>query len=127
MPLRIAFGIITVGVLATGARAQLYTRPGLRWETARTAHFVVHYPREMRDWALDVTGRLEREREAVVALVEHAPARRVTVIVENPFDVPNGFALPFMDAPTVFLWPTPTGPADDIGAYRIWGELVSTH
>ncbi len=127
MPLRIGVGIIVVGVLTTRLNAQVYTRPGLQWETAKTAHFVMHYPREMRTWALDVAGRLEREREAVVALVGYAPPRRVTVIVENPFDAPNGFALPFMDAPTVFLWPTPPGPADDIGTYRIWGELVSTH
>lgn len=81
----------------------------------------------MRAWALDLTRRLEAERDAVVALVENRPARRVTVIVEDPAAVGNGFAIPLIDAPTIFLWPTPPGPADDIGDFRIWGELLSSH
>src|SRR3954468_2718722 len=96
---RIIAGLAALA-LATGApaaRAQIVTRPHLDWRTVRTEHFAVHYPREMEARTLDPVPRLEAIHAEVAALVGHAPAARVTVVVEDPSAAANGFAFPFLD------------------------------
>jgi hypothetical protein len=41
--------------------------------------------------------------------------------------VANGFALPFMEGPVIFLWPTPPSPSPTFGAHRGWGEALAVH
>ena len=125
---RAAFLALSLALAAPEpAVTQVLTRPALRWETVSTAHFEVHFPRAMRPWALHAAGRLEAVRDAVVALVGSAPDHRVTVVIDDPYNVANGAALPVLDAPTIILWPTPPEPADDIGHVRDWAELLSVH
>ena len=49
------------------------------------------------------------------------------MIVEDPSNVANGFALPFMEGPVIFLWPTPPSPSPTFGAHRGWGEALAVH
>jgi hypothetical protein len=107
--------------------AQVFTRPELHWETIHTAHFDVHFPRAMRPWATDAAGRLEAVRGAVVALVGSGPSRKVTVVIDDPYNVSNGASLPILDKPTIILWPTPPEPSDEIGHVRDWAELLTVH
>lgn len=109
------------------AGAQLLTRPALPWRTLQTEHFTFHYPTEMEGWARDVASRMEGVRTEVAALVGYAPESRVTVLVEDPTGVSNGFALPFRGSPTLFLWPTPPDPSGSLSNYRGWGELLAVH
>ena len=51
----------------------------------------------------------------------------MTVVIEDPANVSNGFALPFLRTPTVFLFATPPDPASHISANRGWGEILSVH
>ena len=107
--------------------AQYLTRPAIDWRTLETDHFVVHFPAAMTVWVRDVASRLEAVHDAVTALVGYEPERRVTVMVEDPTSLSNGFALPFRGAPTIFLWPTPPDPTSVLGHYRSWGEILSVH
>jgi hypothetical protein len=107
--------------------AQYLTRPELAWETIETASFRFHYPAEMRLWVTPVAQRMEAYAQAVNALVGNKPAARVTVMVEDPSNVSNGFALPFLEGPVVFLWPTPPSPSPTFGAHRGWGEILAVH
>ena len=43
---------------------------------------------------------------------------KVTVVIDDPYNVSNGASLPILDAPTIVLWPTPPEPSDDIGQDR---------
>jgi len=125
----------TVAALALGALAahapsaggQSIIRPAQRWESVSTAHFTIDYPASTRDWALALAARLERIRLAVGAVVQHLPSDRVTVLIDDPSTTANGFALPFIGAPTIVLWPDPPSPADDIANYAEWPELLATH
>jgi hypothetical protein len=117
----------SLGLAAAPARAQVYTRPELRWETIHTVHFDVHFPRIMRPWAIDAAGRLEGVHDAVVALVGSGPTRKVTVVIDDPYNVANGASIPILDAPTIVLWPTPPEPSDDIGHASDWAELLTVH
>ena len=109
------------------ADAQYLTRPQLAWETIDTRHFSFHFPREMRVWASAVAERMENVAASVNALVGNAPRARVTVVVEDPSNVSNGFAVPLLEGPVIFMWPTPPTPSPSFGAHRGWGEALAVH
>jgi hypothetical protein len=109
------------------ARTQQLTFPHLEWRTLETPHFVIHYPSAATVWTLDMARRLEAVHQAVASLVGSAPAARVTVVVEDPNGLANGFAIPFLDAPLMVFWPTPPDPGQGIGDNRSWAEILSTH
>jgi hypothetical protein len=109
------------------ARAQGFTRPWLRWRTLRTAHFDVHYPAEADAWTREMASRLEGTWEAVGAIVGSTPGQRVTVVVEDPSVQANGSAFPFLDRPTIVMWPTPPDPRSQIGNNRGFSEQLEVH
>ena len=74
-----------------------------------------------------VARHLDAVHEAVSALVGNAPRKRVTIIVEDPYNLSNGFAVPLLEQPLIFFWPTPPDPTSGIGDNRGWGELLSVH
>src|SRR5215831_13324647 len=101
MPRTAALALLAV--LAGAARAQeSLVTPSLAWKTVHTAHFDIHYPARAAAWTLDVASRIDGAYDAVSALVGYAPPRRVTVMVADPNNFSNGFALPFLDGPVVF-------------------------
>jgi Tol biopolymer transport system component len=101
--------------------------PDRPWRTLETEHFIVHFPADKAEWTLPVAARLDSVHSAVVALTGNAPPRRTTVVVVDPFNVSNGFAIPFLRSPTMVLWPTPPEPRTGIGEHRDWGELLAVH
>jgi hypothetical protein len=110
----------------TPATAQQSTLPHLAWRTIDTRYFRIYYTREDEQWTRDVASRIDAARDAVSALVGSAPRRRVTVIVEDPNNVSNGFALPLLEQPLIFLWPTPPDPTSSI-SNGVWGDVLSIH
>jgi len=107
--------------------AQYLTRPQIPWRTISTARFDIHFPAEMEEWSRSVAGNIETVADAVHAVVGNTPSSRITVIVEDPANVANGFALPFMEGPVIFLWPTPPSPSPTFGTHRGWGEALAVH
>ncbi|HEX3158215.1 MAG TPA: hypothetical protein VHQ45_06835 [Gemmatimonadaceae bacterium] len=118
---------LLIAAWPTAATAQYLTRPERAWRSLSTAHFDVFFPAEMEEWTRDVASRLDAVHAGVDALVGFAPRQRITVLVEDPLNVSNGFALPFRDQPTIFLWPTPPDPTSLIANNRGWGELLAVH
>ncbi|MDQ2765744.1 MAG: hypothetical protein M3Y30_01190 [Gemmatimonadota bacterium] len=110
----------------SAALAQQTTLPHLRWRTLDTRYFRFFYTADAEVWTRDVAARIDGARDAVVALVGSGPAERVTVIVEDPNNISNGFALPLLDRPLIFLWPTPPGPTSPLGNGS-WGDQLSIH
>jgi hypothetical protein len=107
--------------------AQYLTRPHIPWRTITTARFAIHFPAEMEEWTRLVADQMETVADAVNAIVGNAPSSRITIIVEDPSNVANGFALPFLEAPVIFLWPTPPAPSPTFGSHRGWGEALAVH
>jgi hypothetical protein len=110
--------------LAAPATAQAPGYTVGEWNRVETEHFLFLYPTELSDWALDMAQRMEAMHEAVAALVGFAPEDRVTVVVDDPTNVPNGSMSP---GPVLFMWPTPPSPRSAIGEHRGWGELLAVH
>src|SRR5689334_7341267 len=122
--------VIIAGLLccvSTAAGAQYQTRSWLRWRTIETEHFVVHFPTDLEPWARDVAGKLESVDSTVSRLVGYQPPRRIQVVIDDPFTIPNGSAWPLLDAPALVLWAAPPSPRDDIGTYVSWGDMLATH
>ena len=123
---------VTAAVLALAlllparAAAQQSTLPHLAWRTIDTRHFRIHFTRDAEAWTREVASRIDAAHDAVSALVGSAPQRRITVIVEDPNNVSNGFALPLLDQPVIFLWPTPPDPTSSI-SNGPWGDVLSIH
>ena len=107
--------------------AQYLTRPQIPWRTISTARFDIHFPAEMEAWTSVVARQMESVADAVHSVVGNAPSSRITVIVEDPGNVANGFALPFLEGPVIFLWPTPPSPSPTFGTHRGWGEVLAIH
>lgn len=119
--------VAALAIVAAPAPAQYLTRPQIPWRTITTPRFDIHFPAEMEEWTLVVARQMETVADQVNLLVGSAPAARVTVIVEDPSTVANGFALPFLEGPVIFLWPTPPPPSATFGAHRGWGEILAIH
>ena len=108
------------------AAAQQTTLPHLRWRTLDTRYFRFFFTADAEEWTRDVASHIDGAHDAVVALVGSGPAARVTVIVEDPNNISNGFALPLLDHPLIFLWPTPPSPTSPLGNGS-WGDQLSIH
>lgn len=108
------------------AAAQQTTLPHLAWRTVDTRYFRIYFTADAEEWTRDVAARIDDAHDAVSALVGSAPRKRITVIVEDPNNVSNGFALPLLDQPLIFLWPTPPDPTSSISNGG-WGDLLSIH
>lgn len=93
--------LLASAVYAAPGGAQSLTRPTVPWETITTPRFRFHYPAEMREWVQPIAERMEGYADAVQALVGAGPSSRVTVMVEDPVNAANGFAVPLLGEPTI--------------------------
>lgn len=107
--------------------AQLFARPWLDWHTVRAGQFDVHYPTELSSWAQFVAERLPAVDSAVSRLVGYSPAMRIQIVVEDPFDISNGFAFTLLDKPVIVFWASPPDPRESIGQFQTWGEMLAVH
>jgi hypothetical protein len=112
---------------AAPAAAQLFARPWLQWRTLHAGRFDVHYPAELGSWAQFVAERLPAVDSAVTTLVGYAPPMRVQIVIEDPFDISNGFAFTLLDHPAIVFWASPPDPRESIGQFRTWGEMLAVH
>ncbi|TVR60761.1 MAG: hypothetical protein EA422_13445, partial [Gemmatimonadales bacterium] len=127
-PLLVLILLAAVGAAPLEAQTGLDPfRPDASWRTVETEHFRVHFPAEAEGWTLPIVERMESMHREVARVVGHAPERKVTVLVADPTNQANGYAISLLDYPTTTLWPTPPGPRSGIGDHRGWGELLFVH
>ena len=119
--------VLLAFLAAAPAVAQDIVRSAEPWRTVRTRWFDVHYPLDTEAWALDLAPRLDAMHDAVAALVGYAPPGRTTILIDDPYNVANGKALPIVGSPVVHLWVTPPGATDQIANHRGWGEKLVAH
>ncbi len=119
-----------VGVLFPESASAQFPQPlgpHMPWRTVELDRFVVHYPSAAEAWTRPVIARMEAMHERVAELVGFAPESRVTVVVADPYNLANGFAIPFLNRPITVLWTTPPDPRAGISEHRGWGELLFVH
>lgn len=107
--------------------AQDVIRSATDWRTLQTRWFDVHYPLDAEAWTRDLAPRLDAIRDSVAALVGYAPPGRTTILVDDPYNVANGKAVPLLGRPVIHLWVTPPGPTDVIANHRGWALKLVAH
>lgn len=117
---------LLAGAIASAA-AQDPVRPWLDWRTVSTPNYRFHYPLQLEEWTRYAAARVESADSAIVGIVGYAPRRPVHVVVDDPFSIPNGYALPFINRPVSVWWALPADPRSDVGNYVTWGEILSVH
>jgi hypothetical protein len=101
-------------------------RPWLDWRTIKTPNYQFHFPRELEGWTRSVAQEVESIDSTITSLVGHSARRPIHVVVDDPFSVANGGAIPVLDRPTTLWWAMPPDPRSG-GNYRTWGELLAVH
>ena len=127
---RLVGGLFVLCALLAAAQpvsAQDIVRSTADWRTLRTQWFEIHYPTDTEAWVKDLAPRLDAIRDAVAALVGYAPSGRTTVLVDDPYNVANGKAIPTLRSPVIHLWVTPPTATDQIANHRGWGEKLAAH
>ena len=112
---------------SVAAEAQDPVRPWLGWRTVENHGFRFHYLPETETWTRDLAGRVRAIDSAITRHVGWQVTKPIDVVVDDPYVISNGYALPFMDRPVTVWYATPADPRNDIGNYRTWGELLSVH
>lgn len=124
----VLWSLVALAIVApTTARGQLSVRSWLQWRTIETPHFAFHYPTELEEWTRSVASRAEAIDSAVARVVGYAPSAKTQIVVDDPFESPNGSAWPYVNQPVINLWATPPSPRDDIGEFRAWSEMLLSH
>jgi hypothetical protein len=123
-PVRALVLLSAPAVMAAPARQA----PWAAWKTIATAHYRIHYPPALEDWAMDVAGRIEAIHAQVTAQVGYQSPKPVQVVLADPMAEANGLAVPLLPSPHVVLWRTePRSDSPIGGAMSSWTEELLAH
>ena len=121
-----ALCLLTASAVLAAAPAR--QAPWAAWRTMATAHYRIHYPPALADWAGDVAGRIEAIHDRVTALVGYQSPGPVQVVLMDPAAEANGLAMPLVTAPHVVLWRTePASDSQIGGSMSSWTEELLAH
>jgi hypothetical protein len=123
----VLFFALASACIARSASAQFVVRSWLSWRTAETEHFAFHYPTELETWTRAVASHIEAIDTAVSRIVGYTPGKKTQIVVDDPYEEPNGSAWPYLDGPLIVLWAAAPTPRDDIGEFRTWGNMLVSH
>ncbi|MDQ9092121.1 hypothetical protein RC083_11035 [Pseudoalteromonas haloplanktis] len=98
-----------------------------QWQTIHTEHFNIHYSEENADWARSAANELEIVRAKVLEQQNRALDETVDVVVFDPLNAANGFALPVSNKPLMALFTTPPQSDTVISNSSGWQQLLVLH
>ena len=97
------------------------------WQTIHTEHFNIHYSVEHADFAKSTATELEIVRTKVLEQQNRALDKTVDVVVFDPLNAANGFALPTSSNPVMALFTTPPQSDTVISNSSGWQQLLVLH
>ena len=111
------------------ASALLLAAPSFaaNWQTIHTEHFNVHFSSEHTDFAKSTAVELEVVRTKVLEQQNRALDKIVDVVVFDPLNAANGFALPTSNNPVMALFTTPPQSDTVISNSSGWQQLLVLH
>lgn len=119
--------VLALALTPVHTAAQSPDVPHRPWRTITTENFRIHYLPETEAWAREIAAQMESVRDAVATRIGYAPPQVIDLIVEDPFNQPNGNAWPTLYTPAMRFWATPPQPSSAIGSARGWGEILAVH
>jgi hypothetical protein len=114
-------------VAAAPLLAQDPVRPWRDWRTIVTPTHRLHFTADLEAVAREVASRIEGIDSAIAANVGSNARKPIDVVIDDPYSISNGYALPFLDRPVTVWWATPPDPRSDIGNFTSWSELLAIH
>lgn len=98
-----------------------------KWSVFETDSFRIHYTSEYRDWAISAAHDMEAAAKTVKQHQDRDLKMKVDVVVFDPFNDSNGFAIPFSNKPIMALFATPPHSDSIISNSSSWQQLLSLH
>ncbi|HCU66337.1 MAG TPA: hypothetical protein DF774_11315 [Rheinheimera sp.] len=97
------------------------------WQLLETEHFRLMFPKEFQGLAQNASHELEQSRALVLKQQQRQLAKKTDVVLLDPDNAPNGFALPLSHTPTMALFAT--APQSDSALHHLsgWMQLVALH
>ena len=114
-------------LLATALLLSAHAKATVQWQTIHTEHFNVHYSQESADWARSAANELEIVRSRVLEQQNRALDETVDVVVFDPLNAANGFALPVSNKPLMALFTTPPQSDTVVSNNSGWQQLLVLH
>ncbi|ATC96363.1 TolB family protein [Pseudoalteromonas tunicata] len=114
-------------LLALSVAFSLTAHANSQWQTIETDNFKVHFSKEYQDWARSAANELEIVRTKVLEQQNRALDKKVDVLVFDPFNQPNGFAIPASKAPLMAFFATPPQSDTVISNSSGWQQLLALH
>ncbi|MCQ8879712.1 hypothetical protein NQT69_17060 [Pseudoalteromonas shioyasakiensis] len=111
--------IATALFMASHAQAQ--------WQTLHTEHFNLYFTAENQDWARSAAVELEIVRTKVLQQQNRSLDKTVDVVIFDPLNSANGFALPPSENPMMALFTTPPQSDTVISNSSGWQQLLILH
>ncbi|TMP03283.1 hypothetical protein CWC11_14430 [Pseudoalteromonas sp. S3178] len=97
------------------------------WQTIHTEHFNIHYSVDHAEFAKSTAAELEIVRTKVLEQQNRALDKTVDVVVFDPLNAANGFALPTSNNPVMALFTTPPQSDTVISNSTGWQQLLVLH
>ncbi|GHB70294.1 hypothetical protein GCM10008107_19560 [Psychrosphaera saromensis] len=124
--------LLTLGLLVgLGYTSTAYSAISIvteaKWTVFETDSFRIHYTAEYRDWAISAAHDMEAAAKTVKDHQNRDLKMKVDVVVFDPFNDSNGFAIPFSNKPIMALFATPPQSDSIISNSSSWQQLLSLH
>lgn len=101
--------------------------PTADWRTLETEHYRFHYPEPYEASARRAASWAEALFDPVAAQVGYRPDGRIDVLVVDPTNSANGFAIPLPGRSHIGLYTTPPASDSLLGHYSDWSEVLMAH
>lgn len=124
MMLRFLLSITALSVSLSCQAGSLQEQP---LKTLETAHFKLFYPENLSALANNAANELENSQQLLEKHQQRRLVSKAEVVLFDPNNAPNGFALPLSHQPTMALFATP--PQSEMVLHHMtgWMQLVALH
>ncbi|MDO6719734.1 hypothetical protein Q4575_09995 [Psychrosphaera sp. 1_MG-2023] len=99
----------------------------LDWKIFKTEHFRIHYTAEYEEWSIAAAHEMEASRTVLLQQQKRSLPEVVNVVVFDPLNDSNGFAIPYSNKPFMALFATAPQSDSQISNSSSWPQLLSLH
>ncbi|KMT64995.1 TolB family protein [Catenovulum maritimum] len=96
------------------------------WQTIETEHFNVHFPPELKTWAVSAAHQAEIVREVLKKQQNRVLTEKVDTFVVDPYNLPNGMAMGLSHKPIMILFATPVQ-SNILPNFSSWQQTLILH
>ncbi|BDY06091.1 hypothetical protein [Ferrimonas sp. YFM] len=110
----------------------LLTQPGLaaperHWQTLETDLYRIHFTPEHEHWARQLAADADRLQQAVGESIGHQLPGKVDLVIRDPLNLANGFALPVIGQSRTVFYTTPPLSNSVLSHMPQWSTLLLVH